>query len=443
MNYDLFVIGGGSGGVRAARYASGKGYKVGLAEGNELGGTCVNRGCIPKKLYSYASHFSSEQKIMESYGWKIEKKKFSWKKLVNNKRKELKRLNEIYISLLESSGVKIYKQWASFNSNGELVIDNKRIEAEKIIIATGGEPKKLAINGAEHCITSDEAFDLNKMPKSILIVGAGYIAVEFASIFNGLGVSTSICFRGPNILKSFDKEVGLFLHNEMQKKGVNFLSKTLPIRVTKISSGFKVHFKSGKSKIFEQVMFATGRNPMTEGLGLKNLKVDTSINGSIIVDEYFQTSKKNIFAIGDIIDRVQLTPVAINEAMFLVDYLISNKKTKFSYRNIPTAVFSDPNIGSIGLTEEEARKKYKKIDIFRSKFRPLKLSLTKLSENVFIKLIVHSYTDKVIGLHYVGPEAAEIIQGFSVAIVNGLKKRDFDKTIGIHPSTAEEIVTLK
>ena len=281
------------------------------------------------------------------------------------------------------------------------------------------------------------------MPKSILIVGAGYIAVEFASIFNGLGVSTSICFRGPNILKSFDKEVGLFLHNEMQKKGVNFLSKTLPIRVTKISSGFKVHFKSGESKIFEQVMFATGRNPMTEGLGLKNLKVDTSINGSIIVDEYFRTSKKNIFAIGDIIDRVQLTPVAINEAMFLVDYLISNKKTKFSYRNIPTAVFSDPNVGSIGLTEEEARKKYKKIDIFRSKFRPLKLSLTKLSENVFIKLIVHSYTDKVIGLHYVGPEAAEIIQGFSVAIVNGLKKRDFDKTIGIHPSTAEEIVTLK
>lgn len=444
MDYDLFVIGGGSGGVRSARYASEKGFKVGIAESKDLGGTCVNRGCIPKKLYSYASHFSSERKIMESFGWNISKIDFSWEKLVRNKKKELLRLNKIYKSLLENSGVKIFKNWASFNTKGELVLDKKKvIKSKKIIIATGGRPRRLNIDGAEYCITSDEAFDLKHMPKRILIIGAGYIAVEFASIFNGLGVETSICFRGEHILSSFDEDASKFLQNEMTKKGIKFLPKTLPDKIKRISEGYKVFFKDKKYKIVDQVMFATGRVPMTENLGLENLKINRNINGSIEVNGYFQTSNKDVYAIGDIIDRIQLTPVAINEAMFLVDYLKKKKKKIFSYNNIPTAVFSDPNLSTVGLTEEHARKKYKKIKIFKNEFRPLKLSLTKFNEKVLIKLIVDASSDKVVGLHFVGAEAGEIIQGFSVAIVNGLKKSDFDKTMGVHPSTAEEIVTLK
>ena len=329
MDFDLFVIGGGSGGVRLARYASNKGLRVGLAEALDLGGTCVNRGCIPKKIYSFAAHFSSEQKIMQSYGWNIRKKDFSWKTLVNNKKKELRRLNTIYKDLLLSSGVKIFNNWASFDGNGELMIgQKKKIQASKVVIATGGKPKTLDIEGSKYCITSDDAFDLKKLPKKILIIGAGYIAIEFASIFNGLGVDTTLCFRGKRILKSFDSEVANFLQNEMSKKGIKFLSKDTPKKVTKNRGSLRVDFKTQSRKTFDQVMFATGRTPLIENLGLENLKIDTNKNGSIMVNNYFQTSNHNIFAIGDILERVQLTPVAINEAMFLVDYLISKKKKK-------------------------------------------------------------------------------------------------------------------
>ena len=441
--FDLFVIGGGSGGVRAARVASSNGLKVGLAEGWDLGGTCVNRGCVPKKLYSYASHIRDDFDLMDSFGWSITKKKFSWKKLVNNKKKELSRLNGIYSSLLINSGVKIFKSYASFVSPKSIKIGNKIIYSKKFLIAVGTKPRKLNFLASNEIITSDEAFDLKNLPKSILILGGGYIAVEFASIFNGLGVDTTICIRGKKILKGFDDDVVEHLMNNMKDKGVKFITGEFPNEIRKESNLFFANFKKLNTKKFHLVMEAVGREANVEKLNVKAAKIKLSKNSSIIVDDYFQTSNKNIYAIGDVIDRIQLTPVAIAEAMTLVQNLKMQKKEKFHYNNIPTAVFSNPNFASVGCTEAEAKKKFKNIEVYRSNFRPLKLSLSDVKEKIFLKLITNKSNDKVVGLHYLGENAAEIIQGFSVAVVKGLKKSDFDKTIGIHPSSAEEIVTLK
>ncbi len=443
MNFDLFVIGGGSGGVRAARVASSNGLKVALAEGLDLGGTCVNRGCIPKKLYSYASHFKEEVSLMNSFGWSVKNVDLNWEKLVRNKKKELKRLNEIYKNLLEKSGVKIFKEWATIEDNQTIKLSNdKIIKTKKILIAVGGEPTPPNFPGSDLIINSDDAFDLKNLPESILIIGGGYIAVEFASIFNGFGVDVTICLRGDKILRGFDDESIFFLKNEIEKKGVKFLVNTNIQSLKKHKNKIHVNFFD-KTKKYDQVMAAIGRKPKTNGLGIENTKIKLSKNGSIIVDDYFQTSEKSIYAIGDVIDRVQLTPVAINEAMILVYNIINKKKSLLNYNNIPTAVFSDPNMATIGFTEEEAKVKFKNIDIYSSEFKSLKLSLSKSKEKTFIKMIVDSNSEKVIGLHYIGHEAAEIIQGFSVAIVNGLKKSDFDNTVGIHPSSAEEIVTLR
>ena len=441
--FDLFVVGGGSGGVRAARVASSNGLKVGLAEGWDLGGTCVNRGCVPKKLYSYASHIRDDFDLMDSFGWSITKKKFSWKKLVNNKKKELSRLNGIYSSLLINSGVKIFNSYASFVSPKSIKIGNKIIYSKKFLIAVGTKPRKLDFLASNEIITSDEAFDLKNLPKSILILGGGYIAVEFASIFNGLGVDTTICIRGKKILKGFDDDVVEHLMNNMKDKGVKFITGEFPNEIRKERNVFFANFKKLNTKKFHLVMEAVGREANVEKLNVKAAKIKLSKNSSIIVDDYFQTSNKNIYAIGDVIDRIQLTPVAIAEAMTLVQNLKMQKKEKFHYNNIPTAVFSNPNFASVGYTEAEAKKKFKNIEVYRSNFRPLKLSLSDVKEKIFLKLITNKSNDKVVGLHYLGENAAEIIQGFSVAVVKGLKKSDFDKTIGIHPSSAEEIVTLK
>ena len=441
--FDLFVVGGGSGGVRAARVASSNGLKVGLAEGWDLGGTCVNRGCVPKKLYSYASHIRDDFDLMDSFGWSITKKKFSWKKLVNNKKKELSRLNGIYSSLLTNSGVKIFKSYASFVSPKSIKIGNKIIYSKKFLIAVGTKPRKLDFLASNEIITSDEAFDLKNLPKSILILGGGYIAVEFASIFNGLGVDTTICIRGKKILKGFDDDVVEHLMNNMKDKGVKFITGEFPNEIRKERNVFFANFKKLNTKKFHLVMEAVGREANVEKLNVKVAKIKLAKNSSIIVDDYFQTSNKNIYAIGDVIDRIQLTPVAIAEAMTLVQNLKMQKKEKFHYNNIPTAVFSNPNFASVGYTEAEAKKKFKNIEVYRSNFRPLKLSLSDVKEKIFLKLITNKSNDKVVGLHYLGENAAEIIQGFSVAVVKGLKKSDFDKTIGIHPSSAEEIVTLK
>ncbi len=439
--FDLFVIGAGSGGVRASRYASSLGLKTGLAEGWSLGGTCVNRGCVPKKLYSYASHFSGESELMKSYGWNV-KKKFSWKKLVSNKKKEIRRLNDIYLNLLKSSKVQIFDGYAEFINEKTIKVKDEYITAKKILICVGSKPRNLKLCDEKSLTTSDEAFDLKKLPKNILILGGGYIAVEFASIFNDLGINTTICIRGKRILKDFDIEISDFLMEQMNDKGVNIIKEDFPNKIKFKSKNFHVFFKNEVVK-YEKVMEATGRVPNLEKLKIEKIGIKLDRNKAIIVDEYFRTSCKNIYAIGDIINKVQLTPVAIAEAMTFVKNLTSNKKEKFNYSNIPSAVFSNPNYAFVGYTELQARKKYKKIQIYREKFRSLKVSLSSSNEKVFIKLITNKLNDKILGLHYVGENAAEIIQGFSVAIVNGLTKKQFDKTIGIHPTSAEEIVTLK
>ena len=440
--FDLFIVGGGSGGIRAARYAASKGIKTGLAEGWALGGTCVNRGCIPKKLYAYASHFNDEFKIMKSFGWGFNNQKFNWEKLVENKKKEIKRLNSIYQDLLKNSKVKIFHEFAKFIDNKTLKIGNKYIKPKNILIAVGTKPRKLDSFDNVNLLSSDEAFDLKELPKSILILGGGYIAVEFASIFVGLGIKTTLCIRGGRILNDFDPEVSDFLMNEMKKKGVRFISKDFPTKILKLNKSHKVFFRK-KTLYFDKVMEAVGRIPNTSNLHLKNANIKLDANGSIKIDEYFKTSTKNIYAIGDVVDKVQLTPVAIREAMNFVNNLVEKNKQKFNYKNIPTAVFSNPNYSFVGYNEVEARKIYKKINVYKTQFRSLKLSLSNLNEKVFIKLITNAKTDKILGLHYIGENAAEIIQGFAVAIVNGLTKKQLDKTIGIHPTCAEEIVTLK
>ncbi len=440
--FDLFVIGGGSGGVRAARYAASLGIKTGLAEGWDLGGTCVNRGCIPKKIYSYASIFNEEIEIMRSYGWRIDKKKFDWKTLVRNKNKELKRLNLIYFNLLKKSKVEIFNHNAEFIDEKTLLVGEFIIKAKKILIAVGTKPKKLGICSQKSLITSDDAFNITKLPKNILILGGGYIAVEFASIFNGLGVNTTICIRGQRILKDFDSEISFYLMREMEKKGIKFITGDFPIKIEYTKNNYSVIFKREKIN-FNFVMEATGRIPNLEKLNIFNTSINLNKNGSIIVNEYFETSAKNIFAIGDIIDRVQLTPVAIAEAMSFVDNLKLKKRKKFNYNNIPTAVFSNPSYSCVGYTENEAKSIFKKISIFKSEFKPLKLAISNVQDKVFLKLIINASNNKIIGLHYIGENAAEIVQGFSVAIVNGLTKAQLDKTIGIHPTSAEEIVTLK
>lgn len=443
MDYDLFVIGGGSGGVRASRVAASKGMKVGMAEASDLGGTCVNRGCIPKKLYSYSAHFSEEIEIMKGFGWSVGKTNFDWKTLVNNKKIELKRLNGIYNNLLENVSVDFFKSWASFVDNKTIKLSNgKIISAKNILIAVGGEPILPDFKGAEYIITSDEAFDLEELPKNILIMGGGYIAIEFASIFNGLGVDTTVCVRSEKILRGFDVQSVNFLVNEMQKKGIKFLFNKTPKEINIKNGIHRVKFDDD-SYDFGHVMAAIGRNPKTKKLGIENTDVKLTKNGFVRVNNYYQTSSKNIYAIGDVIDKIQLTPVAINEAMVLIKNLTTKNKNYIDYKNVPTAIFSNPNMASVGLSEELAKENYENIDVYISDFKPLKLTLSDSNERVFIKLITETKTERVLGLHYIGCDAAEIIQGFAVAIVNGLKKSDFDKTIGIHPSSAEEIVTLK
>ena len=435
--FDFFVIGGGSGGVRAARVAASRGIKVGLAEGWDLGGTCVNRGCVPKKLYSYSSHFSDDFNLMSTFGWKSFKPKFSWSKLVVNKKKEIKRLNEIYKGLLKNSGVEIFNDFASFEDQCTIKVGKNLIQSKLFLIAVGTKPRKLPFNAQKQIITSDDAFDLKKLPKKILILGGGYIAVEFASIFNGLGVDVTMCIRGRKILRGFDDDVIEHLSTQMKERGIKFVTSSFPDEINFENKKFNVHFK-GKILKYDLVMEALGREP-----NINLAKVKRSKNDSIIVDDFFKTSNKNIFAIGDVIDRVQLTPVAIAEAMHIVNNIFNKSKKSFKYSNIPTAVFSNPNFACIGLTEGEARKKFKKIDVFTSHFKPLKYSLSKLNDKVYIKLIVNSVNEKIIGLHYLGENAAEIIQGFAVAVVKGLKKSDLDDTVGIHPTSAEEIVTMK
>lgn len=441
--YDLFVIGAGSGGVRAARFAARTGAKVAVAETKDLGGTCVNVGCIPKKLYSYAAQFGEAFRDAAGFGWSVAETKLDWELLKKNRAQEISRLNGIYENLIKNSGADLIRGWASIVDANTVEVEGKQYTAKHILVAPGGWPMVPDVRGKEHIITSNEVFDMAEFPKRFLIVGGGYIACEFASIFNGLGSEITLIYRGEQILRGFDQDIRTHITDEMVKSGINLRVQTDVVAIDKKGERYIVHLNNNDTIEVDAVMYATGRVPRTEGLGLENAGVSLGKKGEIKVDENYCTSVPSIFAIGDVTDRVQLTPVATGEAMVLVEHLFGQGERKLSYDYIPTAVFTHPNIGTVGYTEEEAREKFAEVVIYRTDFRPLKHTLSGSSARTMMKLVVDKATDAVVGLHMVGDEAGEITQGFAVAMKAGATKADFDNTIGIHPTAAEEFVTMR
>ena len=443
FDYDLFTIGAGSGGVRASRFAANYGARVAVAEERFMGGTCVNVGCIPKKLFSYASHFTDDFEDAAGFGWTVGKPTFDWPTLVRNKDQEIERLNEIYVRMLHAAGVEIFHSRATVVDPHTVEVDGKRITAKHILVATGGWAVVPDIPGKELAITSLEAFYLEKLPERILIVGGGYIAVEFAGIFNGLGVDVMQLYRGPVFLRGFDDDVRHFLADEMRKKGVDLRFNHNVICIEKMEDRLCAVLDNGLEETVDAVMYCTGRAPNSRGIGLEEVGVELAENGAVRVDEHFRTSVPSIYAIGDVIDRIQLTPVALAEGGALAKSLFDNTPTTVNYENIPSAVFSNPNVGSVGLTEAQARKQYGEVRIFTSDFRALKHTLSGNEERTFLKLIVRVSDDRVLGCHMVGPDAGEIIQGLAVALKCGATKAQFDATIGVHPTMAEEFVTMR
>lgn len=444
-HYDLFVIGGGSGGVAAARSSATLGAKVAIAEGDKFGGTCVNRGCMPKKWYMYASMCADEFEAARSFGWEFEKPKFNWQTLKENTFKEIKRLNGIYDTMLGKAEVETYNGFARFIDNNTIAIGDKKITADKFIIAVGGKPFIPEIEGKEHIISSDEAFHLDALPEKIIIVGGGYIAIEFASIFNSLGVDTTLMVRS-NILNGFDNDIRDHVREEIEKKGIKVVSKTTPASVKKNDDGsLTLKSDNGNDWNVDQVMFATGRVPMLDKLAIDNTDVKLDDRGQIDVDEWQKTSIDHIYAVGDATNKHHdLTPVAINEGRAFADTHFGNKKRNISDFIVPTAVFCQPQIGTVGLTEEEACKEHGDIDIYMTSFGPTKYKLTTgMDEKILMKLIVDSKTDKVVGAHMVGPDAGEIVQILGVALRAGATKYEFDRTIGVHPTISEEFVTMR
>jgi len=458
FDFDLFVIGVGSGGVRAARMSAAQGKRVASAEDRYMGGTCVNVGCVPKKLLVYASHFSEDYDNARGFGWDEVKPEFDWQKLITNKNTEISRLNGIYRGMLDSTGVTHFDGRARFVDEHRVSIGDQVVSAEKILIATGGWPYVPDFPGKEHVITSNEAFFLETLPKRVLVVGGGYIAVEFAGIFAGLGAESHLSYRGSLFLRNFDEDVRTLVRDELIKKGINLHFDSHMEKVEKLDSGkLKVTFKepiteAGKnsaqphlyrSEEFDVVLYATGRRPAVDDIGLENVDVKCRDNGAIIVNDYYQTSVPSIFALGDVIDKVQLTPVAIEEAMtfFKTQYL--GIPTIMDYENIATAVFCQPNIGTVGLSESEAKERYGDIAVFKSTYRAMKHTLSGSDEKNMMKIIVDRKTDVVVGVHMVGPEAGEIIQGIAIAMKAGATKAIFDATVGIHPTAAEEFVTMR
>ncbi|MBD8472715.1 glutathione-disulfide reductase [Pseudomonas sp. CFBP 8770] len=444
-DFDLFVIGAGSGGVRAARFAAGFGAKVAVAESRYLGGTCVNVGCVPKKLLVYGAHFAHDFEHASGFGWSLEKPSFDWPTLIANKNKEIERLNGIYRNLLVNSGVKLLEGHARLLDAHTVEVDGQRFSAEHILIATGGWPQIPDVPGREHAITSNEAFFLEQLPKRVIVVGGGYIAVEFAGIFNGLGSETTLLYRGEMFLRGFDGAVRKHLSEELTKRGMNLQFNSDIARIDKLDDGsLKVMLKDGRELAADCVFYATGRRPMLDNLGLENTGVKLDDKGFIQVDEQFQTTEPSILALGDVIGRVQLTPVALAEGMAVARRLFKPEQYRpVDYKHIPTAVFSLPNIGTVGLTEKEAREQGHSVQIFESRFRPMQFSLTHSQERTLMKLVVDADTDKVLGCHMVGPDAGEIVQGLAIALKAGATKQVFDETIGVHPTAAEEFVTMR
>lgn len=444
-DFDLFVIGAGSGGVRAARFAAGFGAKVAVAESRYLGGTCVNVGCVPKKVLVYGAHFADDFEQAESFGWTAGKANFDWPSLIANKNREIARLNSIYRKLLIDSGVTLLEGHARLADANHVDINGQRFSAERILIATGGWPQIPDIPGKEYAITSNEAFFLEALPKRILVVGGGYIAVEFAGIFNGLGADTRLLYRGDLFLRGFDQSVRIHLAEELTKRGLRLDFNTDIVRIDKQPDGsLLATLQDGTQLETDSIFYATGRRPMLDNLGLENTRVELTEAGYIDVNEHFETREPSILALGDVIGGVQLTPVATAEGMAVARRLFKPEQYRpVDYRHIPTAVFSQPNIGTVGLTEQQAVEQGHKVVVFESRFRPMKLTLTESSEQTLMKLVVDAESDRVLGCHMVGPDAGDIIQGLAIALKAGATKRLFDDTIGVHPTSAEEFVTLR
>jgi glutathione reductase (NADPH) len=446
FDVDLFVIGGGSGGVRAARIAAGHGARVMLAEEYRMGGTCVIRGCVPKKLFVYASHVHEEIRDAAGFGWTIPSATFDWPTLIANKDKEIARLEAAYTSDAEKAGVTIVKARAVFEDEHTLRLSTgESVRAKTILIATGGTPNHgAAIPGIEHVISSNEAFHLAALPKRIVIQGGGYIALEFACIFAGLGSDVTVVYRGDNILRGFDEDVRAHVRREMEKTGITIITGCTVNRVEKHGGAFTAHLSGGESVTADQVMFAIGRHPNVKGLGLDKAGVALSpTNGGIAVDEFSRTSVPHIYAVGDVTQRINLTPVAIREGHAFADTVFGHRTVAVDHATIPTAVFSQPQVGTVGLTEAEARARFTHVDIYKTDFRPLKATLSGSESRVLMKLIVDGQSDRVLGCHIVGPEAAEIIQAVAIAVRMQATKADFDATMALHPTSAEELVTMR
>ncbi|RYF41423.1 MAG: glutathione-disulfide reductase [Comamonadaceae bacterium] len=447
MTYDFFVIGGGSGGVRAARMAAQRGARVALAEAAAMGGTCVNVGCIPKKLYSYAAHYADAFHEAAGFGWEVAPPRFDWARLKTNRAAEITRLNGIYEQLLAGAGVQILRGWAELVDGHTVQVRTEsgvqRVTARHILVATGGTPSVPDFPGREHVLTSDSMFDLPVFPKRLVVVGGGYIACEFASIFQGLGAQVTQLYRGEQVLRGFDDEVRAFIAAEMRKTGVDLRLHADVAAVVRGAQGLELALADGSTLGADTVLYATGRVPNVNGLGLEAAGVAQGKDGAITVDAHYRTSVPSVHALGDVTARVQLTPVALGEAMALVDHLFGNGQRKMGYDFIPTAVFTHPNIGTVGFGEEAAQKEFGEVRIFTSEFRSLRHTLSGSSERTFMKLVVDAASDRVVGLHMVGPDAGEVVQGFAVAMKAGATKAVFDSTVGIHPTAAEEFVTMR
>ncbi|MCF3932843.1 glutathione-disulfide reductase [Acuticoccus sp. M5D2P5] len=445
-DYDLFVIGAGSGGVRAARIAAQHGAKVAIAEEHRVGGTCVIRGCVPKKLMVYASQFSEHFEDAAGYGWTSGEATFDWPTFIGHKDREIDRLNAIYIRNLTNSGVELFMSSAAIEGPHQvrIAMEERTVTARVILVATGGRPwLDTTLPGIEHVVTSNEVFYLKRQPKRLLVAGGGYIAVEFAGIFNGLGTETTLIYRGSEILRGFDDELRGNLRAEMEKKGVDFRFDTIFTNIEKRGEELLATTRSGETLAADAILFATGRRPATEGLGLDAVGVTLNERGAVCVDHESRTSVPSIYAIGDVTDRINLTPVAIREGHAFADTVFGDTPRKVDHTLVPTAVFSQPELGTVGLTEEEALEVYDAVDVYATSFRPMLHTLTGRDERTFMKVIVDGETDRVLGVHVMGHGAGELAQVLGIAVKMGATKADFDATVAVHPTAAEELVTMR
>ncbi len=443
FDYDLFVIGAGSGGVRASRIAASHGARVAVCENYRVGGTCVIRGCIPKKLLVYASHFAEDFEDAAAYGWSVGDITHDWTRLIENKDREIDRLNGIYIRLLTDAGVEILNGTGRMVDAHTIAIDGKTVTAETILIATGGRPVMPEIPGIEHAISSNEAFHLVERPRRVVIVGGGFIALEFAGIFNGLGSEVVQLYRRDRILRGFDDDVRDVMGAELRKKGIDLRVNTNLTEIVKTDGALSATFTTGDVIETDVVMFATGRRPNTDGIGLEDLGVAVDDVGAIRIDEWSRSSVENIYAVGDVTNRVNLTPAALNEGLCFAETVFGGNPRRMDHADVPHAVFSQPAIAVVGLPEADARAAYGDIDIYRSTFRALRHTLTGRDERTMTKLVVEAATGRVLGAHMVGPDAPEIIQGIAIAIKMKATKAQIDSTIGIHPTAAEEFITMR